>query len=278
MIFDPLFAVLEYHNIDPEILRFGPIAIRWYSLAYVAGLFGGWWWMTKYTKYEDTPYFRLQLDEFAFFALLGVILGGRLGYILFYKPMDYLADPISIFKVWEGGMSFHGGLLGVMLAIWYFTKSRKISIHRFSDYVACTVPIGLFFGRVANFINGELWGGPSDLPWAMKFPTGGDIGRHPSQLYEAGLEGLTLFIVLNFLMRRTAARFYPGMIVGCFFVGYGFFRYLIEFVRVPDEFLGRLWNVISMGQLLSLPMMAFGLYLILRAVKKGPQVYKSKGK
>lgn len=273
-----LIAVLEYHNIDPDIFRIGPIAVRWYSLAYVLGLLGGWWWMAKYTKLEGTPYTRLQLDEFAFLALLGVILGGRLGYVLFYKPLDYLADPISIFKIWEGGMSFHGGLLGVMLAIWYFTKTRKISIFRFSDYVACTVPIGLFFGRVANFINGELWGAPSDLPWAMKFPSGGDVGRHPSQLYEAALEGLVLFVFLNVLMRRTGARHFPGMIVGTFFLGYGAFRYFIEFVRVPDEHLGRLWDVISMGQLLSLPMIAFGIYLILRAVKKGPEYLTKKPK
>lgn len=276
MTLPALIAVMEYHNIDPEIFRIGPLALKWYSMAYVGGLLGGWWWMIKFTKFNDTPFSRLQVDEFAFSALLGVIVGGRLGYVLFYKPMEYLNDPISIFKVWEGGMSFHGGLLGVMLAIWWFTRSRKISIHRFSDYMACTVPIGLFFGRVANFINGELWGAPSDAAYAMKFPTGGDVGRHPTQLYEAFLEGIVLFVLCNFLMRRTNARFHPGMTVGVFFVGYGFFRYLVEFVRVPDEHLGKLWDIISMGQLLSLPMIAFGLYLILRAVKKGPQTYKAK--
>lgn len=276
MTFPTLFAVMEYHNIDPEIFRIGPIALKWYSMAYIGGLLGGWWWMIKFTKVKDTPFSRLQVDEFAFSALLGVILGGRLGYVLFYKPMEYLNDPISIFKVWEGGMSFHGGLIGVMLAIWWFTRTRKISIHRFSDYMACTVPIGLFFGRVANFINGELWGAPSDAAYAMKFPTGGDVGRHPSQLYEAFLEGIVLFAVCNFLMRRTKALFYPGMTVGVFFVGYGFFRYIVEFVRMPDEHLGKLWGFISMGQLLSLPMIAFGLYLILRAVKKGPQTFKAK--
>ncbi len=273
-----LLAVLDYHNIDPEIFRIGPFALRWYSVSYIVGILGGYFLMRKFTKFKDTPYTPFQLDEFAFFATLGVLLGGRLGYVLFYKPADYLHDPLSILKVWEGGMSFHGGLLGVMLAIWYFTKSRKISIHRFSDYVACVVPIGLFSGRVANFINGELWGAPSDLPWAMKFPTGGDVGRHPSQLYEAFLEGIVLFTVLNLLMRKTMARHYPGMIVGSFFVGYGFFRYVIEFIREPDAFLGKLWGVISMGQLLSLPMMAFGLYLIIRAVRKGPDPYKPKAK
>jgi len=275
-MFEPLIAVLEYHGISDEIFRIGPVALRWYSLSYVAGILGGYFLMRNSATYKATPYSIQQLDEFAFFGAMGVLLGGRLGYVFFYKPLDYLNDPLSILKVWEGGMSFHGGLLGVMLGIWYFTKSRKISIHRFSDYVACVVPIGLFFGRVANFINGELWGAESDLPWAMKFPTGGNVGRHPTQLYEAMLEGMVLFLVLNFLMRRTHARHYPGMIVGSFFMGYGFFRYMIEFVRVPDAQYGYFWDLISMGQILSLPMMAFGAYLILRAKKNGPLPYKSK--
>lgn len=271
MILQTALAVLEYHNIDPELFRWGPIAVKWYSLAYIGGWLGGWWWMARYAKKGGTPYTNAQLYDFSAFALLGIILGGRLGYVLFYKPMAYLADPISIFKVWEGGMSFHGGLLGVIAAIFFFTRSRKIDIYGFSDYMACTVPIGLFLGRVANFINGELWGAPSNLPWAMKFPAGGNIPRHPSQLYEALLEGVMLFVVLNLLMTKTRARHYPGMIVGLFFVGYGFSRYALEFIRVPDEFLGKLWGIISMGQLLSLPMIAFGLFLVLRAQRRGPQ-------
>ena len=269
MIFEPVLATLEYHNMDPEIVRWGPIVLRWYSLSYVAALMFGWWWLARFTKKLATPYTRLQVDDFALRALIGVFLGGRLGYVFFYKPAEYLADPIEILKIWEGGMSFHGGLLGVILAIYLFTKRNKIDIFSFSDFVACVVPAGLFFGRIANFINGELWGAPSNLPWAMPFPGGGPLPRHPSQLYEAALEGLLLFLVLNFLMARTNARKLPGMLVGIFFAWYGVSRYLIEFVRVPDAHLGKLWDAISMGQLMSLPMIAFGLWLIASSLKRG---------
>ncbi len=216
MTFEPFFAVLEYHNIDPEIFRIGPFALRWYSLSYVAALVFGWWWMARYTRKRKTPYTRLQLDDFAFWALVGVFLGGRLGYVFVYKPAEYLAHPIDIFKIWEGGMSFHGGLIGVILAVIFVTRKHKINIFSFSDYLACAVPAGLFFGRIANFINGELYGAPSQLPWAMPFPGGGPEARHPSQLYEAALEGLLLFIVLNFMMTRTRAEKFPGMILGMF--------------------------------------------------------------
>ena len=264
------FAVLDYHNIDPEIFRIGPVALRWYSLAYIFGLIFMWWWLAKATRRENTPFDRLQVDDFVLWAFAGVFLGGRLGYVLFYNLDYYLANPIDILNFMAGGMSFHGGLVGVTLAIIFFARRKKINVFSFADYVATAVPMGLFFGRVANFINGELWGAPSNLPWAMKFPTGGDVGRHPSQLYEAFLEGLVLFFFLNFLMNRTGASRFPGMIVGVFFIGYGFFRYLIEFVRVPDEHLGLLWGAISMGQLLSLPMILFGLWLVLRSKKAGP--------
>ena len=263
-------AVLEYHNIDPEIFRIGPVAIRWYSLSYIAGLIFMWWWLAKAARREGTPFTRLQVDDFVLWAFAGVFLGGRLGYVLFYNLEYYLSNPFEILNFLAGGMSFHGGLVGVTLAIILFAKRRKINVFSFADYVATAVPMGLFFGRVANFINGELYGAPSNLPWAMPFPGGGPEPRHPSQLYEAFLEGLVLFFLLNFLIRRTSAAKFPGMTVGAFFIGYGFFRYLIEFVRVPDEHLGRLWDVISMGQLLSLPMILFGLWLIVRSKKVGP--------
>ena len=274
MPFDPFIAVMEYHNIDPEIFRIGPIVLRWYSLSYVAALLFGWWWMARYTKTRKTPYTRPQIDDFAFYALIGVFLGGRIGYVLFYNLSDYLARPLDILKIWEGGMSFHGGLLGVIAAVFYITRKHKINIFSFSDYLACAVPLGLFFGRVANFINGELYGAPSQLPWAMPFPGGGPEPRHPSQLYEAALEGLLLFLVLNFMMTRTRAGAFPGMIVGMFFSFYGASRYLVEFVRLPDAHLGKLWGIISMGQLLSLPMIAFGLYLIATSIKRGTEAPK----
>ncbi|MCH8322413.1 MAG: prolipoprotein diacylglyceryl transferase [Proteobacteria bacterium] len=271
MTFEPILAVLEYHNISPDIFRIGPFALRWYSLSYIAALVFGWWWMARYARKGKTPYNRPQLDDFVFWALVGVFLGGRLGYVLFYNLSDYLDRPLDILKIWEGGMSFHGGLLGVIAAVFFVTRKHKINIYSFSDYLACAVPAGLFFGRVANFINGELYGAPSQLPWAMPFPGGGAVARHPSQLYEAALEGLLLFMVLNFMMTRTGAGKFPGMIVGMFFTGYGISRYLVEFVRLPDAHLGKLWGVISMGQLLSLPMVAFGLYLIVTSLKRGAE-------
>lgn len=268
MVIEPLLSVLQYPEIDPEIFRIGPFALRWYSLAYIAGIILGWWWMARYTKLQPTPFSRRDVDDFVLWVTLGIILGGRLGYVLFYNLPYYAENPGEIFMVWQGGMSFHGGLLGVILAIYLFTKRRGIDIYGFSDYIACVVPIGLFFGRVANFINGELWGAPSNLPWAMAFPGAGPEPRHPTQLYEAFLEGLVLFMVLNFMMRKTHARLFPGMVLGMFFVGYGAFRYFIEFVRVPDAHLGYLWGVITMGQLLSLPMILFGVYLIAGSRKR----------
>lgn len=262
------FLALPYHNIDPEIFRIGPVVLRWYSLAYILGILLGWWYLAKLSMRKHAPYTRQDADDFVLWATFGIILGGRLGYVLFYRPGFYADNPAEILQVWDGGMSFHGGLLGVILAIWWFTKRRDIPIRAFADYIACVVPIGLFFGRLANFINGELWGAPSNLPWAMVFPSGGPEPRHPTQVYEALLEGVVIFLVLNWLLRRTAAVRMPGLITGSFFVLYGVFRYLIEFVRVPDAHLGYLGGIISMGQILSLPMIAFGLYLILSARQK----------
>jgi phosphatidylglycerol---prolipoprotein diacylglyceryl transferase len=267
-LLDVALPVLNYPHIDPEIFRVGPFALRWYSLAYVAGIMLGWWWMARFTTRHPTPFTRRDVDDFVVWVALGIILGGRIGYVLFYNLDFYLGHPSQILKVWEGGMSFHGGLLGVILAIVLFTRRRKINLFSFADYIACVVPFGLFFGRLANFINGELWGRVSDVPWAMVFPGAGDLPRHPSQLYEAALEGGVLFAVLNFFMLRTNARAFPGMINGMFFVLYGVFRYLVEFIRVPDEQVGLLWGSISMGQLLSLPMIGFGLWLIVSSRRR----------
>lgn len=253
-------------GLDPFIVEWGWFKLRWYSLAYIAGLLLGWWVLIKLTERRDAPMSRQHVDDFLLWATFGTIFGGRLGYVLFYNASFYFAHPAEIVKVWDGGMSFHGGLLGVTIAILWFARRNRIDQFRFADHIACVAPIGLFFGRIANFINGELWGAPTDLPWGVVFPTGGDVPRHPSQLYEATLEGLVLFIVCNYLLRKTTARQMPGVTVGTFWVGYGLSRILLEYIREPDAHLGRFGGVITMGQLLSLPMIAFGIWLIHRGV------------
>ncbi len=269
------FVGLPYHNIDPELFRWGWLVIRWYSLAYIAGIFIGWWYLVKLSTKPGAPMNKHQADDFILWVTFGIILGGRLGYVLFYRPDFYLENPSAILSLWDGGMAFHGGLLGVMVAAILFTRRNKIDLYSFSDRMACVAPIGLFFGRIANFINGELWGAPSTLPWAMYFPGAGDEPRHPSQIYEMLLEGVVLFLILNYLLLKTRAARMPGMVAGSFFTLYALFRYLVEFVREPDAHLGRFGDVISMGQILSLPMMAFGLYLIFRAIKRDKEVQSS---
>lgn len=250
--------VIPYPAIDPVLVSFGPLAIRWYALAYVAGLIIGWrycLWIAgqapKVAKRED-------VDDFLVWATLGVILGGRTGYVLFYKPAFYFANPGEIIAMWHGGMSFHGGTLGVIVALWLFSRQRKINFLAFADIIACAVPIGLFFGRIANFINGELWGRVTDVPWAMVFPTGGPEPRHPSQLYEASLEGILLFVIL-FALLKSGARKWPGMLTGAFLTGYGVARIVGELFRQPDANLGFLFWGVTMGQLLSLPLVIGGL-------------------
>ena len=208
-----------------------------------------------------------QGDDFLVWATLGVVLGGRIGYVLFYKPLYYLANPSEIFMVWQGGMSFHGGALGVILAVILFARRNRLNLFSIGDTVCTVVPIGLFFGRIANFINGELFGrpAPEDLPWGVIFPGGGPIPRHPSQLYEAGLEGLLLLVVLHLLWRKPALRLRPGFLSGAFFAGYGIARIVSEFFRQPDAHLGFLWGGATMGQLLSLPLLMFGAILMIRA-------------
>lgn len=262
-------AGIPFHGIKPEIFEWGWFVLRWYSLAYIAGLLLGWWHLMRLASRRNAPMSKVHADDFLLWAALGTILGGRLGYVLFYKPAYYVSNPGEIFQVWDGGMSFHGGLLGVTLAILLFARKNRIDVFKFADLIACVAPIGLFFGRIANFINGELWGAPSDLPWAMYFPSGGDVARHPSQLYEAFFEGAVLFIALNYMLQKTRAQDFPGMTVGTFWVGYGLFRFMLEYVRVPDAHLGHLWGAITMGQILSLPMIAFGAWLIARGVRVG---------
>ncbi len=268
MTIEILTASLSYHNIDPEIFRIGPFVLRWYSLGYILGLLFGWWYLMKLADEPKAPMTRPQADSFLLWATFGVILGGRLGYVLFYNLPFYMDNPSGILRVWDGGMSFHGGLLGVMAAVILFAKKHSINLFAFADRLALVSPMGILLVRVTNFINGELWGAPSNLPWAMVFPGGGDEPRHPSQLYEAGLEGLLLLVVLNLLYHKTRIKEAPGQLAGLFFIGYGFSRYLVEFVREPDAHLGLIGGVMSMGQILTLPMIAFGLWMILHAKKK----------
>jgi phosphatidylglycerol:prolipoprotein diacylglycerol transferase len=252
--------VLTYPQIDPVIVEFWGISIRWYAIAYIAGILIGWWYairLIKTTRFwtawgGQPPMSAPQADDFILWATLGIILGGRIGYILFYgfiyEPEIY-ANPMVWLEIWKGGMSFHGGLIGVILAVILFSIVKRLDMVRVGDIVASVVPIGLFTGRLANFINGELWGKPSDVPWAMVFPTGGPLPRHPSQLYEAALEGIVLFLILRFLASRLKAFDRPGLIVAAFLFFYGLFRIIGEIFRDSDQLIAG--GIISMGQLLS---------------------------
>jgi phosphatidylglycerol:prolipoprotein diacylglycerol transferase len=256
-------------HLSPVALNLGIFQIRWYSLSYIAGILIGWWYLTKLIDQPGAPMARRHADDFVFYATLGIILGGRIFYVIFYDPV-MLKTPLQILKLWDGGMSFHGGAFGVVAAVWWLARRNGLSMLRFLDYVACCGPFGLFFGRLANFVNGELWGRPSNVPWAIIFPDAGPDARHPSQLYEAGLEGLLLFAILWWLFWRTNARYKPGLLLGVFLVGYGSARFFVEFFREPDRQLGLMSWGLSMGQSLSAPMVFVGLWFILTA--KGRRV------
>jgi phosphatidylglycerol:prolipoprotein diacylglycerol transferase len=262
--------LLPYPEIDPVLIQLGPFAIRWYALAYIAGLVLGWQIMRRVCTQPPKILSPEKIDDFLLWAALGVILGGRLGYVLFYKPGFYLSQPLSILTVWEGGMSFHGGFLGVVVAITAFAIRNKVPIFMLSDLVAMVVPIGLFFGRIANFINGELWGRSTDVAWAMVFPRGGPLPRHPSQLYQAFFEGVVLLSVIVLVWRLTDGRRRPGLLTGVFCVGYGVARIVGEVFREPDAFLGYIWGPLTMGMLLSVPLLVFGGWLIARAYRAPP--------
>ncbi|MGF6158372.1 phosphatidylglycerol:prolipoprotein diacylglycerol transferase [Ensifer sp. KUDG1] len=265
-------AILPFPEIDPVIVQIGPLAIHWYGLAYVAGILLGWFYARRLAMNtalwrDDKPAITLQqLDDFLLWAAGGIVLGGRIGYILFYDLGSVLANPIRALEIWNGGMSFHGGFLGTTLAMILFARKNKIAIWSLFDIVAAVVPIGLFFGRIANFINGELWGRLSSMPWAIVFPTGGPFARHPSQLYEAALEGIVLLAVLAWFIYRRHALKSPGLVTGIFVLGYGLSRIFVEFFREPDAQIGYLvggW--LTMGMLLSLPMALAGIWAIARA-------------
>ena len=265
-----LITVIPFPAIDPVAVRLGPIAIRWYALAYVVGLLGAWWLVRRVGAGRAAIMTKRDADDILMWATLGVVLGGRLGYVLFYKPGYYIGHLDEVLSLWRGGMSFHGGMLGVILAAILFARSRKLNIFSVGDLAALAAPIGLFFGRIANFINGELWGRASDVSWAIIFPDprAGNIPRHPSQLYEAALEGIVLFTLLLLAMRFLDSLKRPGEIGGLFLIGYGIARITAEFFREPDAHLGFLFAGATMGQLLSLPMIAVGAWLVWRARRK----------
>ena len=260
-----MLLALPFPAIDPVLIQIGPFAIRWYALAYIASLLLGWRYVRWLSGLPPRVMTREQVDDLLVWITLGVILGGRLGYVLFYKPGYYLYHPLEALALWHGGMSFHGGLIGVLLAGCLFARKHNLHPLRVGDLVATATPIGLFFGRLANFINGELFGRPSDVSWAMVFPHGGPLPRHPSQLYEAALEGLLLFVVLFALAQSPAIRARPGMLGGIFLAGYGLARITAELFREPDAHLGFLLGAVTMGQVLSVPMILLGAFLILRA-------------
>lgn len=262
--------VIPFPAIDPVLIEIGPFAVRWYSLAYIAGIIFAWIYMKRLVSNQalwsgEPPITPVQVDDLLFWSALGVILGGRLGYVIAYNPAAYLSDPLSILAIWTGGMSFHGGFLGVVLAVAVFCRIKGLKFLPVIDAVATGVPIGLLFGRIANFINGELFGRETDVPWAMVFPGGGPVPRHPSQLYEALLEGIVLFAVIRLCTHRLFKLKQAGFISGVFALGYGASRVIVEFFRKPDDHIGFLAGGATMGMMLSVPMIAVGLWLLFRA-------------
>lgn len=274
---------MPFPDFDPVLVQLGPFAIRWYALAYIAGILLGWRYALRLARNENLWPLRGptasadQIDDLILWITLGVIVGGRLGHVLFYtmlsNPNAILSEPLEIFRVWHGGMSYHGGTLGVLIATLLFVRSQQktaqpIDLLRLGDVICAVVPIGLFFGRVANFINGELWGRPTDLPWGIIFPAADALPRHPSQLYEAALEGVALFLVLRWATHGAKLLNRRGVVAGIYFAGYGLIRALLENVREPDAGMPNFPLGLTMGMMLSLPMLAFGAWLIWRGLNE----------
>ncbi|MYZ48855.1 prolipoprotein diacylglyceryl transferase [Propylenella binzhouense] len=255
---------MRFPDIDPIAFQIGPVAVRWYGLAYLAGILLGWAYAKRLARTQriwgdrPAPITPADIDDLLIWVTLGVVLGGRLGYAIFYQPGHFLDDPLGFFRLWQGGMSFHGGMLGTTLALVLFALRRRIPVLSLLDVAAAATPFGLFFGRIANFINGELWGRPSDVPWAMVFPGAGPEPRHPSQLYEAALEGAALFLALRFLTHSLRSLGRPGLTCAAFIGLYGLFRTIVEFFREPDPQLGFITGFFTMGMLLSIPMVIVG--------------------
>ncbi len=248
--------MMQYPNIDPIIFSIGSISIKWYAIAYLMGIFLGFAYAKFINAHLNVISNWKMNDEIIQSSAIGIILGGRIGYILLYNPVFYFSHPIEIFKIWHGGMSFHGGAIGVIIAMIWFANSRKINIKSLLDVVACVVPIGLFFGRLANFINMELIGRETQIPWAVIL---NNTPRHPSQIYEALMEGMMLFLILNFLLWKTTVRKKPGVLSGMFIVGYGIMRCIAEIFRVPDGQIGFFFGIITLGQILSFIMIILGI-------------------
>lgn len=256
----------HFPNIDPVLVSIGPVSIRWYGLMYLVGFAFALWLANRRADKPNSGWTRTQVSDLLFAGFLGVVIGGRIGYVLFYNLGLFLDDPLYLFKVWTGGMSFHGGLIGVITAMAWYAYRNGRTFFGVADFIAPLVPFGLGMGRLGNFMNGELWGRVTDVPWAMIFPNAGALPRHPSQLYELALEGIVLFCILNWFVRKPRPL---GAVSGLFLLGYGTFRFLVEFVREPDEQLGLFDGVISMGQILSTPMILIGALLMIWAYRRG---------
>ena len=261
-----ILPLIPFPAINPVLFSIGPLAVRWYALAYIVGIIAGWFYARAIIASERywggaAPLTVIDFDDFVIWITLGIILGGRIGYVLFYNLPHFAEHPLQIFELWNGGMSFHGGVLGCFVAIYAFARRRRIPLLSLGDVTTAVAPIGLFLGRLANFINGEEWGRPTDVPWAMIFPNGGPLPRHPSQLYEATLEGIVLFVVLALMVRAGALK-RPGLVSGSFLLGYGIARVICEQFREPDVQLGFLWGGLTMGMILCIPLMLAGIGLL----------------
>jgi phosphatidylglycerol:prolipoprotein diacylglycerol transferase len=270
-----VLPVLPFPAINPVLIHLGPLAVRWYALAYIVGIIAGWFYARAIIAAErlwggPAPFTVIDFDDFVVWITLGIILGGRTGYVLFYNFPHFVANPMQILELWNGGMSFHGGVIGCLVAIVGFALYRGIPMLSLGDVTAAVAPIGLCLGRLANFINGELWGRPTDVPWAMIFPNGGPLPRHPSQLYEAALEGVVLFIVLAVLVRAGALK-RPGVVTAAFALGYGVARIFCELFREPDVQLGFLWGGLTMGMLLCIPLLLGGAAVLAVALSRAPK-------
>jgi phosphatidylglycerol---prolipoprotein diacylglyceryl transferase len=267
-------SLIPFPAFNPIVVAFGPFAIRWYALAYISGILLGWIYARAIIRNKAywggaVPFTAVDFDDFVLWVTLGIILGGRTGYVLFYNLPHFLDHPAEIVEVWKGGMSFHGGFLGCVAAVLLFGWKRGLPVLSLGDVTCAVGPIGLLLGRLANFINGELWGRFSDVPWAMIFPGAGPVPRHPSQLYEAALEGLGLLIILHVLVRFGALK-RPGFLIGAFAAGYAVMRSFCEFFREPDPQLGFLWGGMTMGMLLSLPLLLGGIAFMISALRRRP--------
>lgn len=256
---------MPFPDINPVIIAFGPLAITWYSLSYVTGILLGWYYCLKIVRRFNTTITPQNVDDFVAWVIIGIIVGGRLGYVIFYDPVKYFANPVDILKTYMGGMSFHGGVLGFAISSYIYCYKNSINYIRFCDLCAIVAPIGLFLGRLANFINGELYGNPTDVAWAVVFPYTDGQPRHPSQLYEAGLEGVALFLMMVIATYKYNAISKPGRLSGLFLLFYAIFRLFIELFRKPDNQIGYIAGYFTMGQLLSTPMIILGIYLLLKS-------------